>query len=86
MKKICVDKNIEYVTEMGVQCPCFVFDQVDVVYKRIVWAKFLNAGQTCVSINYVLYNEKIKDFTNNLISEIKSQYPDPLKTTIYHQL
>ncbi len=73
----CVNRNIEYVTEMGGMCPCFVYDvKTDSIYKRIVWAKFLNAGQTCVSINHIFYNKNIHGFVDKLIQEIKVQYPN----------
>ena len=38
--------------------------------KRIVWGKFLNAGQTCVAPDYVLVHSEIKD---KLLQELKKQ-------------
>ena len=76
----CVQKNIEYVTELGGECPCVVFDELNPsIYDRIVWAKFLNAGQTCVSINYILYNKHISNFDQKLVNSIKTQFPNSLK-------
>lgn len=75
----CVQRNIEYITELGGECPCVVYDlKTDAIFDRIVWAKFMNAGQTCVSINYVLYNNSIVDFEQKLIASVKKQYPDAL--------
>lgn len=75
----CVEKNIEYVTEMGGSNPCLVNDIInDQIYERIIWAKFLNAGQTCLSINYLLYNEQIVDFIEKLKICTNKQYPNPL--------
>lgn len=79
IESMCVERNIEYVTEMGGQCPCFVYEDDPSFYKSIIWAKFLNAGQTCVSINYILYNEKISDFQTKLIQQLEQQYPSPLE-------
>ena len=42
--------------ELGGKCPCIVEENSDlrVAARRIVWAKFLNAGQTCLAPDYVL--------------------------------
>ncbi len=51
------------VLELGGKCPCIVDKDadVDISAKKIVWAKFLNAGQTCVAPDYVLVHSEIKD-------------------------
>lgn len=49
--------------ELGGKSPCIV-DQtanLDLAAKRIVWGKFLNAGQTCVAPDYLLVHDKVKD-------------------------
>ncbi len=80
IESICVKNNIDYITELGGECPCVVFDVFsNAIYDRIVWAKFLNGGQTCVSINYILYNKSITNFKSELISAIERQYPNALK-------
>ena len=45
--------------ELGGKCPCLVeqTSNYHVVARRIVWAKFLNAGQTCLAPDYVLVHE-----------------------------
>ncbi len=47
--------------ELGGKSPCIVdcTASLDVAVRRIVWAKFLNAGQTCVAPDYVLVHESI---------------------------
>ncbi|MDH3236131.1 MAG: aldehyde dehydrogenase family protein [Alphaproteobacteria bacterium] len=50
-------KHLTPVTlELGGKSPCIVLDdaKLDVAARRIVWGKFLNAGQTCVAPDYVL--------------------------------
>ena len=50
-------KHLTPVTlELGGKSPAIVLDdaQIDVAARRIVWGKFLNAGQTCVAPDYVL--------------------------------
>ena len=46
--------------ELGGKCPCIVEESGDVrvAARRIVWAKFLNGGQTCLAPDYVLVHEK----------------------------
>ncbi|UTW68283.1 aldehyde dehydrogenase [bacterium SCSIO 12643] len=56
-------KNLVPVTlELGGKSPCFVFDDapIDVTAQRIVWGKFINAGQTCVAPDYLVIDQKIK--------------------------
>ena len=45
--------------ELGGKSPCIVDESCDVrvAARRIVWAKFLNAGQTCLAPDYVLVHE-----------------------------
>jgi len=57
-------KNLTPVTlELGGKSPVFVLPDCNlkVTAKRIVWAKFLNAGQTCVAPDYVLVHKSIED-------------------------
>ncbi len=57
-------KNLTPVTlELGGKSPAIITDSADfeVAAKRIVWGKFLNAGQTCVAPDYLLVDEKIKE-------------------------
>ena len=56
-------KNMTPVTlELGGKSPCIVTESANlkVAAKRIVWGKFLNAGQTCIAPDYILVDEKIK--------------------------
>lgn len=68
-------KNLTPVTlELGGKSPAIVSSTADfeVAAKRIVWGKFINAGQTCVAPDYILVDEKVKDsFLDTLKSYIK---------------
>ncbi len=76
----CVKRNIDYVTELGGQCPLVIDEVINKsIYDRIVWSKFLNGGQTCVGINYIIYNEAIDNFATNLSLSTYKQYPDVIK-------
>lgn len=67
-------KHLTPVTlELGGKSPAIVTKSADfdVAAKRIVWGKFLNAGQTCVAPDYILVDEKVKDsFLDTLKSYI----------------
>lgn len=56
--------------ELGGKSPAIVDREtdIDITAKRIVWAKFFNAGQTCVSPDYLLVHHRVKD---KLISKMK---------------
>ncbi|MBO5762110.1 MAG: aldehyde dehydrogenase [Lentisphaeria bacterium] len=51
------------VLELGGKSPCIVDEdaKLPLSAKRIVWGKFLNAGQTCVAPDYILVHESIKE-------------------------
>ncbi|HEY9631275.1 MAG TPA: aldehyde dehydrogenase [Coleofasciculaceae cyanobacterium] len=48
--------------ELGGKSPCIVDADIHVenTAKRIVWGKFINAGQTCVAPDYLLVDRRIK--------------------------
>lgn len=82
--KILMEKASKNLTpvllELGGKSPCIVDESADIklAAKRIVWGKFLNAGQTCVAPDYILVHENIKQkFLYEVKQQIKSQlYPD----------
>jgi len=57
--------------ELGGKSPCIVDKtaNIKITAKRIVWGKFVNAGQTCVAPDYVLVHESVKQ---KLIEEMKT--------------
>ena len=62
--------------ELGGKSPAFVTEKADlqIAAKRIVWGKFINAGQTCVAPDYLYVAENIKaKFLKVLIQEIKKR-------------
>jgi aldehyde dehydrogenase (NAD+) len=64
--------------ELGGKSPAFILDDknLEMYVKRLVWAKFLNAGQTCVAPDYVLVPQSLKKrFIEQAVKEIeKEQY------------
>ena len=71
-------KNLTPVTlELGGKSPVFVLEDCNLkmTVKRLVWAKFLNAGQTCIAPDYVLVHESVeKEFLNLVKSEIEKEH------------
>lgn len=49
--------------ELGGKSPAIVAEDadMDLTARRIVWGKFMNAGQTCVAPDYLLVQEQVKD-------------------------
>ncbi len=68
--KNAADNLIPVTLELGGKSPAIVTKNADLklAAKRIVWAKFSNAGQTCVAPDFVYADKKIKD---KLVSHIK---------------
>lgn len=63
--------------ELGGKSPVLITESANIkmAAKRIVWGKFINAGQTCVAPDYVLVQSSVKEeFLRALVSEIKLQY------------
>lgn len=48
--------------ELGGKSPCIVDQEIDLdeTAKRILWGKFLNAGQTCIAPDYLFVHRQIK--------------------------
>ncbi|MCF8272640.1 MAG: aldehyde dehydrogenase [Flavobacteriaceae bacterium] len=63
--------------ELGGKNPCII-DQtanIKLAAKRIVWGKFLNAGQTCIAPDYIIIHQTVKQqFIEALRHEIEIAY------------
>lgn len=84
-------QNLTPVTlELGGKNPCIVdaTAHLKLAAKRIIWGKFINAGQTCIAADYILVEAKVKtQFTQFLIDEIKNAYgEDAKKSTDYPRI
>lgn len=71
-------KNLTPVTlELGGKNPCIIDETANLklAAKRIVWGKFVNAGQTCIAPDYILIQKNMKKhFVNFLKEEITKAY------------
>lgn len=92
--KIVAKAAAEYLTpvtlELGGKSPCIVFADTDlrITAKRIIWGKFLNAGQTCIAPDYLLVEQIIYE---RLLEEINKQLEQiigkiPLKSESYGRI
>ena len=71
-------ENLTPITlELGGKNPCIIDETANLklAAKRIVWGKFINAGQTCIAPDYLLVSEKVKSkFIDFLKAEIVIAY------------
>ncbi|HAQ70709.1 MAG TPA: aldehyde dehydrogenase family protein [Flavobacteriales bacterium] len=71
-------KNLSSVTlELGGKSPTIIDEtaNLDAVVPRIVWAKFINAGQTCIAPDYILIHESQKEaFVRKMSDQIEKNY------------
>jgi aldehyde dehydrogenase (NAD+) len=83
--KIVAKAAAEHLTpvtlELGGKNPCIIDETANLklAAKRIVWGKFLNAGQTCIAPDYILIQEDMKshfvDFMKNEITKAYGKNP-----------
>lgn len=75
--KVASNNLIPVTLELGGKSPCIIDKSANLkqAAKKIAWGKFLNAGQTCVSVDYILIHSSIKNtFIEELVLEIKNNY------------
>ncbi len=81
--KIVAKAAAEYMTpltlELGGKNPCIIDETANIklAAKRIVWGKFINAGQTCIAPDYLLVQKNVKlELVEHLKQEIVNAYSD----------
>lgn len=79
--KIVAKAAAEHLTpitlELGGKNPCIIDETANIKLsaKRIVWGKFINAGQTCIAPDYILIHKSVKaQFYKALEKEIELAY------------
>lgn len=63
------------VLELGGKSPAIIAPdcKLDIAVRRLVWAKFLNAGQTCIAPDYVFVHRSLyEEFLNRVRREIEA--------------
>lgn len=94
MGRIVAKAAAEHLTpvtlELGGKSPCIVDREtdLDVTARRIVWGKFFNAGQTCVSPDYLLVDAAVKDqLLGRLSHHLRAFFgPDPARSEDYARI
>ncbi|SHK26974.1 aldehyde dehydrogenase [Hespellia stercorisuis] len=92
--KLVMEKAAKYVTpvslELGGKSPCIVDEtaNINMAAKRIVWGKFLNAGQTCVAPDYVLVHRSVKDkLIRQMMKQVTKMYgKEPCRNPDYPKI
>jgi aldehyde dehydrogenase (NAD+) len=84
-------KHLTPVTlELGGKSPCIVEpdSHLEHTAKRIVWGKFINAGQTCIAPDYILAHRQIKSELVRLIRKYIIQFygDNPLLSPDYGRI
>jgi len=78
-------KHLTPVTlELGGKSPCIVDNtaSISLAAKRIVWGKFLNAGQTCIAPDYILVHASVKEkLIATLIQNLTKCYGDNMEAS-----
>ena len=76
--------------ELGGKSPAIVAADanIEVAAKRIAWAKFLNAGQTCVAPDYVLVDERVEDDLVSALADAVTAFygADPRQSNDYARI
>jgi aldehyde dehydrogenase (NAD+) len=76
-------ENLTPVTlELGGKNPCIIDESADLklAAKRIVWGKFINAGQTCIAPDYILIQKNMKiNFISFMMEEITKAYGNKME-------
>ncbi|WP_111881412.1 aldehyde dehydrogenase [Aequorivita sp. CIP111184] len=75
--KAAAENLIPVTLELGGKSPAIITESCNlkVSVKRLVWGKFLNAGQTCIAPDYVLVHKSIEQkFLEQTKQEIISQH------------
>lgn len=86
--KLVMQKAAQHLTpvtlELRGKSPCIVDSdaKLKLAAKRIVWGKFLNAGQTCVAPDYLCVHKSVKDeLLKLIINEIRVQFGENVRNS-----
>jgi aldehyde dehydrogenase (NAD+) len=76
--------------ELGGKCPAIVCAdaKVELAARRIVWGKFLGAGQTCVAPDHVLVHQSIRETFLDALKQALLEFfgPDPRHSSDYGRI
>jgi aldehyde dehydrogenase (NAD+) len=76
--------------ELGGKCPAIVCADADleITARRIIWGKFLNAGQTCVAPNHVWVDRRVERELRGAITKAIGEFfgKDPQHSAAYGRI
>ena len=76
--------------ELGGKCPCLVCADapMETTARRIVWGKFMNAGQTCVAPDFVVVDRHVRDRFMEAMKQALHEFygDDPRKSSDYGRI
>ena len=77
--KQAAEKLVPVTLELGGKNPCIIdrSANIKIAAQRVLWAKLLNAGQTCIAPDYLLVHRDISEqFQAALTKTLKDFYPE----------
>lgn len=77
VSKAAAENLTPVVLELGGKSPCIVDSDADlkIAARRIIWGKFINAGQTCIAPDYLFVHKDVKgELLVNLKASITEMY------------
>lgn len=75
--QLAAAKHLTPVTlELGGKSPVYIDDSINVyvAVKRLLWGKFLNAGQTCIAPDYVLCTKQVQEKVVRMSKQILQEF------------
>ncbi len=76
--------------ELGGKNPCIITKHahLSIAVKRIIWGKYINAGQTCIAPDYILIDKTLKtEFIKEFKKQIEAFYGENIqKSTDYSRI
>lgn len=85
--KAAAENLTPVVLELGGKSPCIVEKDadIDIAAKRIAWGKTINAGQTCISPDYLFVHHSVKDdLVSRIGNQINAMYGPDIKLSHYY--
>lgn len=85
--KAAAENLVPVILELGGKSPCIVDvdADLDTTAKRIVWGKYINAGQTCIAPDYLYVHEEVKEeLLEKMVYYLKDAYGENPKESDYY--
>lgn len=87
--KLAAAALVPVTLELGGKSPAIVETSANIkaAAQRLVWGKFLNAGQTCIAPDYLLVDNQVKQqMLDAMVTAIEKFYKDPFTSGEYGKI